>query len=94
VPDDVARCHTWRHPHEPRYVVGINGEFQDVPSFLAALILNEPSAVVRYRALQNRLAPPGGPDQMIDNQVYPVFVSLVFHPRSLCEVDDSIAQMF
>jgi hypothetical protein len=31
---------------------------------------------------------------MIDDQVYPVFVLLVFHPRSLCEVDDSIAQMF
>jgi hypothetical protein len=64
------------------YVVEVDSEFQDVPALLATLGLDETMAVLGYPTLQNRLAPLGGPNQMVNDQVYPVFVSLIFHPCS------------
>jgi hypothetical protein len=68
-------------------VVGINRELQDLPSLSLTLALNELSTVVRYPTLQNRFTPLGGPDEMIYNQVYPMFVSLVLLTETLLEIE-------
>jgi len=92
----VAHCHTWRHPHEQVYVIGIgiDRQFQDLPSFLAALALDKTTTVLGYVAFQNRLTSLGSPDQIIDNQMHSVLISLVFHLRLPFENTNRIAQMF
>ena len=87
MPNDVARCHTGRYTHEQVYVVGIDRELQDLPSWFLTLTLNELSTVVRYPTLQNSFAPLGGPDEMLYNQVYPMFVSLILHTETLLEIE-------
>ena len=76
-----ACCHTWRYSHEQMYVVRIDCEFQDLPTFFVALALNETTTILSYAALKNRLTSLWSPDQMIDNQMHSVLVSLVFHLR-------------
>jgi hypothetical protein len=62
-------------------VVGVDGQFQDLPSLLVALGLDERAAVTGYVAGENRLAPFGTPDEMIDDKMYSMFVALVLHKR-------------
>jgi hypothetical protein len=64
--------------YEQMDVIGLNRKFQNSPSLIQALFLNQGLAVFSYISDQNRLAPLWGPNKMIDNQVNPVLVALVF----------------
>jgi hypothetical protein len=61
------------------YVVGINRQFQDLPSFLATLVLDESAAGLSYIAFQNKIASLG-PDQM--HLVF-ILLSISIHPLGM-----------
>lgn len=60
-------------------MIGLDRELNDVPTFLGALLLNELDKSIFELACENRLATFGAPDEMIDEQVYPVLIALVVH---------------
>lgn len=51
----------------------------DVPASLVAFLLDEVTAIGGNVACQHRLAPLEGPDQVVDDGMYPVSVAEVFH---------------
>ena len=65
-------------------MVGLDGQFQDLPALLGAFGLDELAAVPGDVAGENQLAPLswkgfGASDEMVDEQVYSMLVALVFH---------------
>jgi hypothetical protein len=68
-------------------VIGRDRQFLDVPVLLGALGLNELAAVRGDVPNQDRLPPFGTPNEVVDNQVNAVFVSLLFHANRLPAID-------
>jgi hypothetical protein len=77
-------------------MVGVDNQFQNFPSPVGALLPDDLLAIFPYRTSQHRLTSFGSPDQVKDDQVYSVFIALVFHPApSHCGgLGKSIAQKF
>jgi len=60
-------------------VIGLDSQRQDGPSTHSTLAVDQFPAACRYWLHQHCLAALGTPDEMIDNQVDAVFVSLILH---------------
>ena len=58
-----------------------------VPPLLLALGLDQRAAVLRHVAGEDGLPPLGAPDEVVDDQVDPVFVALIFHVDSILSLD-------
>jgi hypothetical protein len=65
--------------HKQMNMVGFDGKFDYLPSLFFALFFNQPFALFAYKPTQNRLATFGSPYQMIENKMYSMLVSDVFH---------------
>jgi hypothetical protein len=80
--DDFCRRVFWKSLNKQMNMIGLNGKFLYLPAALFTFILYESTAIICYITNQNRLSALGCPDQMIDDQVYPVFISLIFHKNT------------
>jgi hypothetical protein len=60
-------------------VVGLDGQLLNVPAMLSTFRLDQGPAVGRHLAREDRLAPLGAPDEVVDDQVDPMFVALILH---------------
>lgn len=58
-------------------MIGLDRQFNNLPAVFLALLFNQLATLISNRVHQNRFTPLRCPDQMIHNQVYPMFVSLV-----------------
>ena len=65
-------------------VVGLDVQLLDSPTALLAFLLNQIAAVPGNISHQNGFSAFGGPDQMIEDQVDAVFISLIFHNHQCC----------
>jgi len=65
-------------------MIGMDHQFQNFPPLLGTFLLDEGLAVFNDSASQHGFAALGAPDQMVDDKVDTVFISLVVH------VDDHI----
>ncbi len=59
------------------YVVWLNIQLCNSPSVFFALALNQGPTILRYVTGENRLFAFGRPDQMIDDEIDPMFVSAI-----------------
>ena len=66
-------------------MVGLDGERQYLPAFLSALAFQQFTAPRRYRSNEHRLPAARTPDEVIDDAVNAMFVSLVF-VFALCRI--------
>lgn len=88
--DDGRRTVGWPRLQEQMDMIRLDSQFQNLPSVLGTLILDQFSTVVRHVANQNRFASLGGPDQMVDHQMNSMLVSLVFHTGIIHRTDRRI----
>jgi|SRR5712691_3663101 len=65
--------------HEEMDVIWLNRQFENCPSLLGTLLFDEGLAVLGDSATQYRFAALRTPDQVVDDKVDAVFISLVFH---------------
>src|SRR5579883_472934 len=69
------------------HMIGLDGQFQDCPALLLALLANQ-RLTTRPDLVYQHLAPPlGAPDEMIDNQMDVVFVVLIVEILVIAHVD-------
>ena len=66
-------------PHEQVDMVRLNRQRQDRPATLSTLALDEFLRACRHWPHQHRLAALGAPEEVVDTQVNPMFVSLLCH---------------
>ena len=67
------------HAHKEMDMVWLNGQLKNRPPFLSAFLLNECLAILDDSSTEYGFAALRTPDEMVDNEVDTVFVSLVFH---------------
>jgi len=77
--DHIRRAVGCPDTHKEMDVIGLDGKLKNFPSLFLALFFKELATVGGNTVDQNRLAPLGTPDEVIDNQVNSVFISLIFH---------------
>src|SRR5439155_12018563 len=65
--------------HEEMDMIGLYRQFQYLPALLGTLLLDEGLAVLGDTATKDGLAALGAPDQMVDDKVDAVVITLVFH---------------
>ena len=65
--------------HEEVDMIRLNRQLHNRPALLGTLLLDEQATVLGNRAAKDRFAPLGTPDEMVDDKVDTVFISLVFH---------------
>jgi hypothetical protein len=65
--------------HKEVYVIGLNRQLHKLPPAFSALLFDKCTTVLRNGATQHRLTALGTPDQVVDDKVDAVFISLVFH---------------
>jgi hypothetical protein len=58
-------------------MVRLNRQREDIPTPLGTLARDQLPAPLGHRSHQHRLAPPGAPDQMVDDEVDAVFIPSV-----------------
>jgi hypothetical protein len=87
--DDISRTIGRPYAYKQVHVVGLNSQFKDIPSFLSTLLLDQLCETILERACKNGLASFGTPDEMIDNEMYPVLISLVVHFVGVCRYHGS-----
>ena len=71
-------------------MIGLDRQFLDVPPKLVALRLDQCPAVGRDLAREDGFAPLRTPDEVVDDEVDPVFVSLIFHVDSISAIDSRL----
>lgn len=74
-------------------MIGLDCQLKNVPAAFLALLFNKLATLCSNRVHQNRFTSLRCPDQMVHNQVYSVFVSLivkcvVFHVDSIAQNDN------
>ncbi len=60
-------------------MIGLNRQLHNRPPTLSTFLFNEGTTVLRNGATQNGFASLGAPDQVVNDQVDAVFISLIFH---------------
>jgi len=60
-------------------MVWLNSQFEDLPPLNTAFLPDDLFAIFCDRPLENWFSPFGAPDQVIENKMDSVFVSLIFH---------------
>jgi hypothetical protein len=65
--------------HKEVYVIGLNHQLHNLPPAFSALLFDKCTTVLGNGATQHRLTALGTPDQVVDDKVDAVFISLVFH---------------
>lgn len=65
--------------YEKMDMIGLNRQRHNRPPTFSTLLFNEGTAVLRNGATQHGFPSLGTPDQMVDDQVDAVFISLIFH---------------
>ena len=65
------------YSHKQMDVIGLNSQFDDLPSLFGTCLFNQPFAVYGNRARKHGLAAFGCPDKVIDDQMHTMFVALV-----------------
>ena len=63
--------------HKEMAMIGLNRQFQNLPALLSTLLLDEGLAVFGDTAPKHGFAALGTPDQVVDDKVDAVFISLV-----------------
>jgi hypothetical protein len=69
----------WPDSYEQADVVGLDCQFLDVPAVLGAHGFDQLPASLGDILYKDGLPPLGTPDQVVDDHMDPVFVSLIFH---------------
>jgi hypothetical protein len=65
--------------HKEMDMIGLNRQFQNLPALLSTLLLDEGLAVFGDTAPKHGFAALGTPEQVVDDKVDAVFISLVIH---------------
>jgi hypothetical protein len=76
--------------NEQMNMVWLNSQLDNMPSRFLTLGFNQGFAILCHIASENRLSAFGCPHQMIDNEVHPMFISLVavvFHVDKYITID-------
>jgi hypothetical protein len=60
-------------------MVCLNSQFEDLPPLNTAFLPDDLFAIFCYKPLENRFSSLRAPDQVIDNKMDSMFVSLIFH---------------
>jgi hypothetical protein len=60
-------------------MIGVDRQFHDLPSLLGARLLHQPPTVYGNRIFEDSLAARPRPDEVIEDEMNPVFVALVLH---------------
>ena len=60
-------------------MIGLNGKFQNLPPSFSALLLDKSAALGGDVATQDGFTSLRAPDEMVDDEVNAVFVSLIVH---------------
>src|SRR5215831_1032347 len=76
---DLRRAIGGPDPQKDMDVIGLDRQGENVPAFLLALLTNELPAAFFERAYKNGFTPFRAPDEMVDDQVNPVLISLVLY---------------
>jgi hypothetical protein len=59
------------------HMLWLNGTLNNIPSVFLAFVLDQRFAILGYIASKDRFSTFGCPHQMIEDQVHPMFISLV-----------------
>ena len=60
-------------------VIGLNRRLKNLPAFLGTLLFDRGLAILSNGDAQHGFAPLWAPDQMVDDKVDAVFISLIIH---------------
>ncbi len=76
-------------PHDEMDMVWLNDQVEHLPAHLHACLPDQFGAVLRDRADED--FPPAfrAPDEMVDDQMYPMFVSLIFYLSTVSDLSTS-----
>src|SRR5262245_45345966 len=69
------------------YMVWLNRQFQDVPTFLSTLLLDKVLTVLGDTATKDGFAPLWAPDEVVNDKVDTVFISVIFHVENYSIID-------
>jgi hypothetical protein len=64
-------------------VIGLDCQFNDLPSLFGALRLNQRPTIKADSARKHSFAALGRPDKVIDNEADSVFVALILHDKTV-----------
>jgi hypothetical protein len=87
--DNLSRTIGRPYSYKQVQVVGLNSQLKDIPSFLSTLLLDQLCETILERACKNGLASFGTPDEMTDNEMDPVLISLIVHFGGVCRFHSS-----
>src|SRR5215469_13102324 len=76
--DDLCCTIARKYTHKHMDVIGLNRQGKNGPALLFALCLNQLLTTLFDLANQDRLTPTWTPDQMVDDQMHAMLISLVF----------------
>ena len=65
--------------HEEMDMIGLNRQLQNRPTLLSTLLLDEGLAILGDSATEHGFPSLGTPDQVVDDKVDAVFISLIIH---------------
>lgn len=75
-------------------MVRLNSQREDVPSFLLAFCFKQLLTPISQVPYKNGLSSFGTPDEMIDNEMDSMLISLVFKPALFCRFHTDNIQHF
>jgi hypothetical protein len=76
--------------NEQVYVVRLDGQLKDCPTLLAAFLRDPMPAVFSDVSREDRFPPLRTPNEVINDQMDPVFIALIIHVESICTDDKEI----
>ena len=85
--DDLGSAICRPRTDEQMNMIGLDCQFNDLPTSLLALLLDEAAAVFGDFPDKDRLPPLWAPDKMEDDEMDTMLVSLIFHVDSISRID-------
>ena len=88
--DDICGAVAGPDTNEQVYVVRLDGQLKDGPTLLAAFLREPMPAVFSDVSGEDRFSPLRTPNEVINDQMDPVFIALIFHVGSIRTDDKEI----
>ena len=84
--DDLGGTICRPRPDKQVNMIGLDCQFNNLPTVLLALLFDEAAAVLGNFANEDRLSPLRTPDKMEDDEVDTMLVPLIFHIDSIASI--------
>src|SRR5438105_4920629 len=79
------------HTNKQMHMIRVDCQFEDLPSLVLAFSLNKCAAFLSHLTREHRLSPLWTPNQVIHDQVNPMFVSSIFHVSILYTISTIVS---